>query len=258
MRYSIFLFAMFFLTSTFAQEINSIAELDIQLGKGQSLPLSNQISLELISKNSQEIYASLQDRQGFEIESVQDNSLKISMSAQYSSSEEVLSRHTKSSFVVDLEEASTTQFTSQFQSTKNKPVEFQSIVSYVDEYIEDPTAIHGFNIASVVASQRSGDCTEYAVLTTALARSLGIPSRIVIGSVIVEESNKVTAVGHAWSEVWHEKQWHILDAALNNINATRLFYLPAAELTNEGPGFSMNLVEAIKLMPQRIDNLRSH
>ncbi|MCK5862903.1 MAG: transglutaminase domain-containing protein, partial [Candidatus Hydrogenedentes bacterium] len=51
-----------------------------------------------------------------------------------------------------------------------------------------------------VLEQRSGDCNEHAVLFTALSRSVGIPTRVVIG---LAWSRTLQAFGyHAWVEIY--------------------------------------------------------
>lgn len=57
-----------------------------------------------------------------------------------------------------------------------------------------------WDLASVVARRREGDCTEYAVFTAALARLHGIPSRVVVGLALVTDGRRRDAFGHAWAE----------------------------------------------------------
>ena len=74
---------------------------------------------------------------------------------------------------------------------------------------------------------------------------------------MVEQNDSVNAFGHAWTEVWYDGQWHIVDSALYRLEATQHFYLPASELDNEGPGYGMGLVRAFVLMPEQLLSLRS-
>jgi len=131
------------------------------------------------------------------------------------------------------------------------------LARYVSSYVETPTYIHGFNVASVAAIQRSGDCTEYAVLTTALARSLGMPSKVMFGTVLIEEDDQVLAFGHAWTELWRDGRWLILDAALYGYEGKKLFYIPSDELEEEGPGYGMSILKSVGLMPAKIENLQN-
>ena len=67
-----------------------------------------------------------------------------------------------------------------------------------------------------VAKSLSGDCTEYSMLATGMARALGIPSRTALGVVYVpaKPGNKPTLAYHMWFEVWIDGQWLSLDSTL--------------------------------------------
>ena len=64
--------------------------------------------------------------------------------------------------------------------------------------------------SSEVLEQRRGTCTEYAVLLTTLARSLGIPARFVMGYVYAGGIYG----GHAWTEILVGDEWIGLDGAI--------------------------------------------
>jgi len=252
------LFGFAFTYTASAQSVPSIAEIGIELAEGQALPLSKQINFELVSSNSAKLATNLADWQGVTAEHVGDNRLSITLSSMPRFVKPANDKHSADSFVMDLSEPSTKAFVASYQQAYGDlPFELEHLTAFVAGYIVDPNYIHGFNIASVVASQRSGDCTEYAVLTAALARSLGLSARVIIGTVIVEQTDHVNAFGHAWTEVWHNGQWHIVDSALYRSNATQQFYLPASELDNEGPGYGMGLARAFVLMPEQLHSLRS-
>ncbi|MDO6566369.1 transglutaminase-like domain-containing protein [Alteromonas sp. 1_MG-2023] len=241
-----------------AQSVPSMAEIGIELAKGQALPLSKQINFELVSSNAIKLAANLANWQGVTAEQVGDNRLSITLSPMPRFTKPVIERHSADSFVIDLSEASTKAFVASYQQEyAQAPFALENLKAFVDGYITYPSYIHGFNIASVVASQRSGDCTEYAVLTAALARSLGMSAKVIIGTVIVEQDDNVNAFGHAWTEIWHNDQWHIVDSALYRLEATQHFYLPGSELDNEGPGYGMGLINALVFMPEQLHSLRS-
>lgn len=73
----------------------------------------------------------------------------------------------------------------------------------------------GYASASEAFAQREGDCTEHAVLLAAMARSLGIPARIVIGLVYAERFGHrgQVFVPHAWTQAWIDGRWQSYDAA---------------------------------------------
>jgi hypothetical protein len=68
--------------------------------------------------------------------------------------------------------------------------------------------------ASEVARQLRGDCRQYALLTAALCRADGIPSRTTIGLLYVEKNRQPMMGFHMWTEVWIDGQWLGLDATL--------------------------------------------
>ncbi len=73
-----------------------------------------------------------------------------------------------------------------------------------------------------VLRTKSGDCNEHTVLYTALARSIGIPTRIAIGLVY---SDTLEGLGyHAWPEVHIGTQWYPLDPTLgqHDVDATHI------------------------------------
>jgi transglutaminase/protease-like cytokinesis protein 3 len=67
-----------------------------------------------------------------------------------------------------------------------------------------------FATAAQVARNRSGDCTEHAVLTAALCRAHGIPARVATGLVAVNDMYAF----HMWNEVWIRDRWVPVDATL--------------------------------------------
>ncbi|MCA9176898.1 MAG: transglutaminase domain-containing protein [Planctomycetales bacterium] len=67
-----------------------------------------------------------------------------------------------------------------------------------------------FDSAADVARKLQGDCTEHAVLLTALCRARGIPARVASGLVAYQDKFAY----HMWTEVWTETQWTPLDATL--------------------------------------------
>lgn len=66
--------------------------------------------------------------------------------------------------------------------------------------------------AGEVAKKLEGDCTEHAVLLAAMARARGIPSRVAIGLVYIDQPSSFG--GHMWTEVYINGAWIPLDATL--------------------------------------------
>jgi transglutaminase/protease-like cytokinesis protein 3 len=258
MRFIFLVLVIFCYSIKNSQSTPLLAAIEIELESKQTLPLAKKISFELLSSNASAIAKSLSDWQNISTNQIDDRTLSVSMLGMPIYSGEVARQHVTNSFVVDIDEESTKHFVSGFINNVKHPRSFEQLVSYVNHHIQQPTYIHGFSIASVVALEGSGDCTEYAVLAAALARSLDIPARVVIGTVILEENSQITAFGHAWIEVSQNDKWQILDAALINSEASQLFYLPASALENEGPGYGLSLAKATNLMPMKIKHVRNY
>lgn len=70
--------------------------------------------------------------------------------------------------------------------------------------------------ADHVAKTLEGDCTEFAMLTAAMCRAVGVPSRTAMGLVYVDSRNggPGSLAYHMWTEVWIDGQWLALDATL--------------------------------------------
>lgn len=70
--------------------------------------------------------------------------------------------------------------------------------------------------ADHVAKTLEGDCTEFAMLTAAMCRAEGIPSRTAMGLVYVDNQRggPGSLAYHMWTEVWIKGQWLALDATL--------------------------------------------
>jgi len=69
-----------------------------------------------------------------------------------------------------------------------------------------------FASAAEVIASGEGDCTEHAVLLAALARARGIPARVAMGLVYLE--NKKTFFYHMWTELHIKGRWIPMDATL--------------------------------------------
>lgn len=255
MRYLSLLFCICLSFGLHAQSSPSFAELKLTMADDIRFPLTNTIRFTINTYNADKVVSELVAWPSIIAKKLDDSHVSITMSQRPVFDGEVTQAHTADTFVIDYSEPSSQQFIQQFKASTPGSWELSALPEFVGEYITETTYIHGFNIASVVATQRSGDCTEHAVLTTALARALGLPARVVIGSVLVENPASVTAFGHAWAEVWYQEQWHILDAALVDSGAEKHFYLPAGVVTNEGPGFGFGLATATGAMPIQITQL---
>lgn len=68
--------------------------------------------------------------------------------------------------------------------------------------------------ADHVARTLKGDCTEYAMLTAAMCRAAGVPSRTALGLVYAEERGAPFFAFHMWTEVWVKGRWIAIDSTI--------------------------------------------
>lgn len=92
------------------------------------------------------------------------------------------------------------------------------IQQWVYRNIEAKDLSLGFASAKETLLSRQGDCTEHAVLFAALARALGIPTRVAIGLVYIPDGDSKLGrfVYHMWDEIYlgdlDQGEWVPMDA----------------------------------------------
>lgn len=96
--------------------------------------------------------------------------------------------------------------------------------AYLSDYINQKGLDVGYASALETIDSRRGDCTEHAVLLTALARALGIPARVVTGIVYVERMGGASRVfvPHAWTQAYVDGRWISFDSAERRFDATHI------------------------------------
>lgn len=96
--------------------------------------------------------------------------------------------------------------------------------AFVSGYITGHGLDVGYASALEVLRSRQGDCTEYAVLLAALARSQGIPARVVVGMVYADRfaGADQVFVPHEWVQAWIDGRWQSYDAALRQFDTTHI------------------------------------
>lgn len=93
----------------------------------------------------------------------------------------------------------------------------------VNRHIDNKSLRIGYASAADAARLREGDCTEHAVLLAALARTSGIPARVVTGFAWSGQfGEQASFVPHAWVAAWTGGQWQAFDAALPGNHQLRL------------------------------------
>jgi transglutaminase-like putative cysteine protease len=79
-----------------------------------------------------------------------------------------------------------------------------------------------FAPAGQVARSLRGDCRLYALLTAALCRAEGLPTRTAVGLIYVEKDRRPFLGMHMWTEVWVGGRWLGLDAVWGRVGATHV------------------------------------
>jgi hypothetical protein len=99
-----------------------------------------------------------------------------------------------------------------------------AIEKWAHDHMKVSTAT-GFPTASQIARDLEGDCRQHALLTAAMCRAAGIPSRTAIGLIYGRlDGRSPHFIFHMWTEVWVKGRWLGLDAVLGKggVTATHL------------------------------------
>ena len=109
--------------------------------------------------------------------------------------------------------------------TKDAAEAVKRIEAFVARYIDNKSLSVGYASAAEVAASRQGDCSEFAVLTAAMCRAVGIPAQVVVGVAYVSDFAGLQGFGgHAWTQAYvggdpatrEPGKWVGLDAAFKS------------------------------------------
>jgi hypothetical protein len=84
--------------------------------------------------------------------------------------------------------------------------------AWVDGHMTNQDFSIGFASSNEIIETRRGDCTEHAVLLAALCRAAGIPARVAMGLVYLEQPASFGY--HMWTEVFVGGDWYALDGTI--------------------------------------------
>ena len=100
----------------------------------------------------------------------------------------------------------------------------RKLVKLVKQRMRGSNDFAGFGTAVEALHSGSGDCTEFAVLLAALARSQGIPTRVAIGLAYSDRfsGKKDVFSPHVWVQSWDGRRWTSYDAALDGFDSTHI------------------------------------
>jgi hypothetical protein len=149
-------------------------------------------------------------------------------------------------FVIDFDEPAVRGLRAELATRYGDSPSIDELRRFTGDSIPNKSMERGFDLASRVAGSGAGDCTEHAVLLTALARATGRPARVVLGVLVARIDGEPQAFGHAWAEIHEGGRWLPVDATpiVDEVEAPA--YLPLSLLDNEGPGYAIGLGRAIQ------------
>jgi len=100
----------------------------------------------------------------------------------------------------------------------------QSLAVLVRQHMGGDIDFSRYDSAKQAFDSRSGDCTEYAVLLAATARSRGVPARVVAGIAYSSRflGRKHAFSPHLWVQTWNGQRWVSHDAALERFDASHI------------------------------------
>lgn len=127
----------------------------------------------------------------------------------------------------------------------------------VKQLITDSDSTGGFATASQVASDGAGDCTERAVLLTAMLRVRKIPARVVAGLAYAEPKGTPVMAYHMWTLAWIDGRWVALDPSTGELAAADRIALVSSSLADgDLNGCFATVLNAINQMDVEISNAK--
>jgi hypothetical protein len=103
--------------------------------------------------------------------------------------------------------------------------------------------------AGEILKNRTGDCTEHTVLAVSILRSLGIPSRAIVGMILSAdfEGMRNVLVYHMWAEAYVNGKWVLVDATSpGQKHPNRYISIAYHHLQTEMPLSYLKAVSAMK------------
>lgn len=108
------------------------------------------------------------------------------------------------------DEVLTTEARKQIGGAKDAWEAAKLLNAFVYRHIKNKSLAKAFSTANEALASREGDCTEHAVLMSALSKIVGIPTRLVTGLVYVGGQDGTFGY-HEWVEVWMGDRWIAMD-----------------------------------------------
>ena len=147
----------------------------------------------------------------------------------------------------------------QIGTAKTELEKMQRLQEFVSAHISESNLSTGYASAKEAFENRTGDCTEHALLLAAMARAVGIPSRVVGGLAYSPEylGQNSSFIPHAWTQAYVGGRWRSFDAALGEFDAGHI----ALSITDGSPTSSFagaallgNVqIQSVQAIPQNVE-----
>lgn len=234
-----------------------MARIAVERTTGETVELGESVRSILHTGDPTSAIASLSAVNGLQVIGFDQSTVHIEFARKPTLAAQPDTQHQSNSFVIDFEEAPVQKLGADLRSRHERRPAIDEIVTYVYEHIGNKSYSRGFDLASQVAESGEGDCTEHAVLLAALARSNGYFARVIIGVLLLDDTTKTLAFGHAWTEIHDGSAWQIEDATMPAADAGlgNVRYLPISVLADEGPGYGFSMLYGVQAMPSKITGL---
>ncbi|GAB3372948.1 transglutaminase domain-containing protein [Spongiibacter taiwanensis] len=92
----------------------------------------------------------------------------------------------------------------------------------VTRHMSEVADYAGYANAAEAWTNRTGDCTEHALVLASLGRAAGIPTRVALGLAYNNDrflGRRFVFVPHMWVQAWTGTRWQSFDSALGDFNA---------------------------------------
>jgi hypothetical protein len=155
-------------------------------------------------------------------------------------------RYRAASFLIDFDEPEVRALGAELAARHAGAPSLDELRRFTAGAIPRKSAERGWDAASRIARAGVGDCTEHAVLLTALARAAGRPARVALGLLVVRVDGEPLAFGHAWAELHDGGRWTPVDATPVADEEEVLARVPLLLLADEGPGYVVGIARQMQ------------
>jgi hypothetical protein len=154
----------------------------------------------------------------------------------------------KPSTMVDFDDELVLKISNAARDEKTEMKRAGALRKIVNQRISKKDMATAFASASETARTRSGDCSEHGVLLAAALRAQGIPSRVAMGLVYVDEFMGADGIfgWHMWTQALIDGKWVDLDATLPvRYNAAHILTSHSSLADGLGAGDMVSIMQLI-------------